>query len=153
MGVRKLSKMNSNVTILNFLTFLAEIRSMFRKMHLFAEQSNLLQSVSTTVIPFKGEPSDYADDGVTLSVALNAELLKPVDCEKKALGAALLLRHTAGFWLAEAEVGWTGEKVGWDPIHSREVKSPSIEQIIEKIPPLIELIKERFTEEVRKLPA
>lgn len=66
---RKISKMNSNEIILKFVAFLAHVRAMFRQFHLFAEKSPALHSVSTMVIPFKGDPSDYADDGVTISIA------------------------------------------------------------------------------------
>jgi hypothetical protein len=144
--------MNSTELILKFLTFLARVRAMFRQVHLFAENSPALHTVSTMVIPFKGEPSDYADDGVTISIALNAELRKPVDSEKKAIGMSLLLRHSGGRWHAESEVGWTGEKIGWDPFDSKEVRAISIEEITNQIPPLVEWAGMRFREEVAKLP-
>jgi len=144
--------MNSTELILKFLTFLAEVRAMFRQVHLFAENSPALHAVTTMVIPFKTEPSDYADDGVTISIASNAELRRPADSEKKAIGMSLLLRHTGGGWHAEIEVGWTGEKVGWDPFDSKEVRAVSIEEIITLIPPLIERAETRFRAEVAKLP-
>ncbi|MEI6218798.1 MAG: hypothetical protein WCP86_07845 [bacterium] len=145
--------MNSTELIITFLTFLAGVRAMFRQVHLFAEGSPALHNVSTVVIPFKGESSGYADDGVTISIALNAELRKPADSEKKAIGISLLLRHIDGRWHAESEVGWTGEKVGWDPLDSKEVQAVSIEEIINQIPPLVEWAGMRFREEVAQLPA
>jgi hypothetical protein len=143
--------MNSNEIILKFVAFLAHVRAMFRQFHLFAEKSPVLHSVSTMVIPFKGDPSDYADDGVTVSIALNAEVRKVTDSEKKAVGMSLLLRHSGGLWIAEAEVGWTGEKVGWDPFASKEVQATSIEEIMNKIPSLVEWMGVRFRDEVEKL--
>jgi hypothetical protein len=125
---------------------------MFRQVHLFAEKNPALNSVSTMVIPFKGGQSDYADDGVTISVALNAELRKPAASEKKAIGMSLLLRCTGGRWHVESEVGWTGEKVGWDPFDSKEAQADSIEEIICMTPPLVEWAATRFREEVAKLP-
>jgi len=144
--------MNSTEIVLKFLAFLAQVRTMFRQVHLFAEKIPALQTVSTTVIPFESQQSDYADAGVTISVALNAEVRVPVDSEKKALGMCLLLRHTGGLWLAEAEVGWTGEKVGWDPFDSKEARATSVEEIICIVPPLVEWMEMRFREEVAKLP-
>ncbi|MES2570129.1 MAG: hypothetical protein V4710_08745 [Verrucomicrobiota bacterium] len=144
--------MNSTERILNFLTFLAEVRAMFRQVHLFAENNPALHAVSTMVIPFKGEPSDYADDGVTLSIALNAELRKPSGSEKKAIGMSILLRHAGGRWHAECGVGWTGEQVGWDPVDSKEVQAVSIDEISSQVPPLVEWAGIRFREELAKLP-
>jgi hypothetical protein len=126
---------------------------MFRKTHLFAEKSSALQAASTTVIPFKSEQTDYAEYGVTLSVALNAEIRKPVDREKMAIGMALLMRRSGGVWIAEAEVGWTGRDVGWDSFASREVQSSSVEQLIEEVPALIAWMDETFREEVERLSA
>ena len=143
--------MNATEIILKFLTFLSQVRAMFRQVHLFAEQNPALREVSTMVIPFKGKPSDYADEGVTISIALNAELCKPINSERKAIGISLLLRHAGGEWLAEAEVGWTGENVGWDPFDSKEARAESIEEIISLVPSLVEWMDARFREEVAKL--
>ena len=149
---RKIPKMNSTGIILRFLAFLAEVRSMFRQVHLFAEKSNAFRAVSTDVIPFRGEESDYAQDGVTISIALNAELRAPIDSEKKALGFSLLLRHVQTGWIAEAEIGWSGEMVGWDSFDSREAKAASIEEVVGMVSPLVEWMGARFREEVAKLP-
>lgn len=143
--------MNSTEIILRFLTFLSQARAMFRQTHLFAEQSPALRAVSTIVIPSKGEQSDYADGGVTVSVALNAELGKPTNSERKAMGMSLLLRHSGGHWLAEAEIGWTGEKVGWDQFDSKEAQASSIEEMFSLALPLVEWLDMRFREEVAKL--
>lgn len=144
--------MNSTETILRFLSFLSEVEAMFRQVHLDAEKNHALRDVSTMVIPFKCEVSDYADHGVTISVALNAELRYPVDSDKKAIGMALLLRHAGGRWIAEAEVGWTGKNIGWDPFDSREAQEAAIEEMMNAVPPLVEWMGMRFREEVAKLP-
>jgi hypothetical protein len=124
---------------------------MFRQVHLFAEAVPELRAVSTMVMSFEGETSDYADSGVTISVALNAELRDPINPEKKALGMSLLLRHSGEMWLVEAEVGWTGEQIGWDPLESREVQAVSIEDVFQKAPPLVEWMAAKFKEEVETL--
>jgi hypothetical protein len=144
--------MNSTELILRFLTFLAGLRAMFLEVHIFAEKSPALHTVSTSVIPSKVYPSDYADDGVTISIALNAELRKPIDSEKQAIGMSLLLRHAGGQWHAESEVGWSGRMIGWDQFDSKEVQAVSVEEIIHQIPPLVEWAGMRFREEVAKLP-
>jgi hypothetical protein len=145
--------MNSTDTIiLKFTAFLAQVSAAFNKVAILAEQNPALHTVTTRVIPFKVEPSDYADDGVTISVALNAEVRKPADSEKKAMGMSLLLRRAGGVWFAEAEVGWTGEKVGWDPFDSKEAQATSIEAIISKAPALVDWMGMRFREEASKLP-
>src|SRR5262245_17836738 len=127
---------STDTTILGFIAFLARMCAMFRKVALFAENVPILHSISTSVIPSKAEPSDYAVDGVIISIALNAELVKPLDADRQAIGMSLLLRHTGGFWLAEAEVGWSGQSIGWDDFDSREIQCPSIEEIIQAVPPL-----------------
>jgi hypothetical protein len=143
--------MTSDEIVLEFLVFLAHVRALFRQVHLFAEESPALRDVSTTVIPFKGEPSDYADRGVNVSVALNAEVLNPTNSERKAIGMSLLLRRSGGLWIAEAEVGWTGDRIGWDPFDSKETQATSIDEIMAKITPLVEWMSLRFQEEVTKL--
>jgi hypothetical protein len=142
---------NSTETVLQFIAFLAQVRAMFRQVHLLAEKDPLLRSVSTSVIPFKTEPSDYADTGVIITLALNAELTMPADSERKALGMSLLLRHSNGLWVAESEVGWTGQMVGWDPFDATEVQADSIEEVIQKVPALVERAGLKFKEEVAKL--
>ena len=144
--------MNSTEIVLRFISFLSDLRAMFRQVHLDAEKNRALRDVSTTVIPFKGESSDHADDGVTISVALNAELRNPTDSEKRAIGMTLLLRHAGGCWIAEAETGWTGQNIGWDPFDAREAQAETIEELIIAVPPLFEWIGTRFREEAAKLP-
>ena len=143
--------MNSTQIILEFLAFLAEVEGMFRKVHLFAEKNRAFRSVCTMVIPSKAEPSEYADNGVIISIALDAELRKPIDSDKKSLGISLLLRHTRGAWLAEAEVGWSGEQIGWDSFDSKEAQAKSIDEIVGMTPSLVDWLETRFREEVAKL--
>src|SRR4051794_29190147 len=111
--------MSSSEVVVRFISFLALVRSMFRQTHLFAEKENVFCDVSTNVEPFKVEESEYADDGVTLSIALNANLRNPRDSERQALGMSLLIRRSSGNWIAEAEVGFTGRDVGWDPFECK----------------------------------
>ncbi len=106
--------MNSTEVILDFLSFIADLRKKFGEVHLVAERCPALHDVTTEVIPFKGEPSDYAERGVTICLSLIAELRKPIDSDKKAIGVDLLLRHTEQGWIAEAEIGWSGRDIGWD---------------------------------------
>ena len=143
--------MKSTEQVLAFLSFLAEMHSIFRHAHLFSESCPALCNVSTLVIPFKGRTSDYADEGVTVSIALSADLRKPIDRERRAIGMSFLLRHAEGHWRAETEAGWIGEEVGWDPFDSRETQSTSIEEIISNVSPLVEWADVRFRAEVAKL--
>src|SRR5262249_43887628 len=69
---------STGTIVLGFIAFLARMRAMFREVRLFAENVPTLHSISTSVIPSRAEPSDYADDGVIISIALNAELVKLV---------------------------------------------------------------------------
>ncbi len=144
--------MNSTDIILRFLSFLSAVRTTFRQVHLDAEKDRALRDVSTMVLPSKGEASDYADDGVTISVALNAELRNPIDSDKKAIGMSLLLRHAGGRWIAEAEIGWTGKNIGWNQFDEREVQGATVEDLMNAAPPLVEWMETRFREEVAKLP-
>jgi hypothetical protein len=143
--------MNSTTTVLHFLDFLADVRRMFNQVHIVSERSAALHSVSTEVFPFKGKSSTHDYGGLTISVYLSAELRSPPDSEHRAIGMSWLLRHTDGVWLSEAEVGWSGRMIGWDHFDSREVQADSIEVIIDKIPPTLEWLCERFKEEVRVL--
>lgn len=143
--------MNSTKVILEFLSFLATTRAIFREVHIFSERSPALRDVSTSVMPFKCKPSDYADEGVTISIALNAELRTPLDSERQAIGMSCLLRHAGEQWHAEVEVGWTGAEVGWDDFESWEAQAISIEEIESQVPPLVELAGARFRAEVATL--
>lgn len=145
--------MNTTQTILRFIEFLAQVSASFNKVAIFAENQTSLHTVTTRVSPFKGESSEYAEEGATIAVFLNAELRAPVDSEKKALGMSLLLRHTAGLWVAEAEVGWSGEMVGWDPIESKESRATSIEELMNETPPLVEWMGGKFAEALQDLKA
>jgi hypothetical protein len=144
--------LNSTQIILEFLAFLAEVEGMFRQVHLFAEKIPAFRSVCTMVIPSKAEPSEYADHGVIISIALDAELRKPIDSDKKSLGISLLLRHTRGVWLAEADVGWSGQNIGWDSFDSKEAQAKSIDEIVSMTPSLVDWLDMRFREEVGKFP-
>ena len=144
--------MSASEVVLRFVGFLAVVRSMFRQTHLFAEKQRSLQSVSTSVEPFKVEDSAYADEGVTLTLALNANLRKPPSSERQAVGMTLLLRRREGRWIAEAEVGWTGRDVGWDPLASKEIECASPEDLMAKVPPLVTWMDATFRETVEKLP-
>jgi hypothetical protein len=143
--------MNSTETVLRFLAFLAQVQGMFRQVHLIAEKSPILCDVSTDVIPSLGAASNYADEGVTISIALNGWFVKPPDSEREAMGMSVLLRHCDGVWIAEAEVGWTGREIGWDPFDSKETEATSIEEIMDKAPPLVEWMGTRFRKELEML--
>ena len=110
-GGGKFPRWNSPETIIStFIEFLARVRAMFREVHLFAEMDPRLHSVTTAVIPFKTKPLDYADDGLTTAVALNAELVKWEDRNRKAIGMSLLLRRSGGMWCAEGGSGLVWRK-------------------------------------------
>lgn len=143
--------MSSSEAIVRFISSLAGIRSMFRQTHLFAEKQNIVQTVSTQVEPFKGEVSDYADKGISLTIALNANLRSPPDLERHAVGMTLLIRRRGGKWIAEAEVGWTGRDIGWDPFESREIERASPEELMDDVPPLVEWMDANFRETIKKL--
>ena len=139
-------------SILDFLSLLASIRAGFRRIHIFSEECGLFRRVITTVNPFMVANADgYADGGVTIQFGLDAELLTPPNLERKALGASLLLRRKSGMWVLEAEIGWSGEQVGWDSIDSRDTTETTIEGVIQKMPELGEWLCARFKEEVGKL--
>ncbi len=133
------------------MVFLAETEAVFRGVHIVCERNLAFRAVSTSVIPFKAKPSDYADEGVTIEIALNAELRYPCAPERKAIGMSLLLRHSGNYWIAEAEVGWSGVQIGWDPLHSKEAVAESIEDIMDKISPMVEWVANQFKSEVAQL--
>lgn len=144
--------MSSSAVVIQFISFLALIRSLFRQTHLFAEHEIVISEVSTHVEPFKVEESDYADNGVTLSIALNANLRNPRDPEKQAIGMSFLVRRRGGIWLAEAEVGFTGRDVGWDPFESKEARFNTIEDLMVDAIPLVSWMDRVFRDAVLKLP-
>lgn len=141
--------MSDNDLILKFLVFLAQVRTSFRKTHIFAESNPILRNVNTSITPFRAESAN-ADLGVTLSVDLFADIVNAADIEKSSLGMSLVLRCYGGLWIAEAEVGWSGHEIGWDPFDSREAQSRSIEGIMDKVHLLVEWMEARFREEVQK---
>ena len=118
-----------------------------------AEGCAVLRNISTDVIPFKCEASDYADEGVTISIALSADLCVPIDSEKKAIGMSLLLRHAEGLWIAEAEIGWTGVNIGWDAFESREFREESLDVARPQIKGIVVWAGETFRQEVAKISA
>ncbi len=142
--------MNSTEVILDFLSFIADLRKKFGEVHLVAERCPALHDVTTEVIPFKGEPSDYAERGVTICLSLIAELRKPIDSDKKAIGVDLLLRHTEQGWIAEAEIGWSGREIGWDNFDEREAQTETIEETYIIVPPMVDWLGSRVREEIAK---
>jgi hypothetical protein len=152
MEAPQVPKMNVSETIIGFIAFLSDVRSMFRQTHLFVEKERAIRDVSTLIEPFKGEESQYADCGVTLSIALNANLRNPPNLERRALGMSLLIRRSSGTWIAEAEVGWSGNAVGWDPFASRKIQSTALEDVIANVPALIAWMDSTFRSAVAELP-
>jgi hypothetical protein len=144
--------MSVSEAFVRFIVFLSDARSMFRQTHLFAEKERTIRDVSTLIEPFKGEESQYADYGVTLSIALSANLRDPPNVERRALGMSLLIRRSSGTWIAEAEVGWSGNEVGWDPFASREIQSTSPEDVIANVPALVAWMDSTFRSAVAELP-
>jgi hypothetical protein len=63
------------------------------------------------------------------------------------------LRLIDGRWVIEAEVGWSGSEVGWDQFRSQEVEASCIEEVIQKVPPIVDWLVAAFREEVAKLPS
>ena len=137
--------MNTNEVILSFLIFMAKAGAMFRQIHVMAEKCPGLKNISTQVIPFRVDPSEYADGGVTLSFALDADVVAP-DGGLLALGISLVLRRSGGVWIAEAAVGGVDEKVGWTSLDSRDVRGESMEDIIAGALPLIDWMRTRLAE-------
>ena len=145
------SRVSSSESVLDFIGFLASVDAQFRRARIAAEKSAAVRDVSTMVIPFKAATSDDADKGVTISVALNAELRRPLNSERKALGMSLLLRRVAGSWIAESEVGWSGKEIGWDVFEAKELKADSLESLMLQVPAIVDRASARFAEEVAKL--
>jgi len=137
---------------IELIAFLADARSMFRQTHIFAEKEAAISDVFTTIEPFKAEDTRFADRGVTLSIALNANLRHPRNPEKRALGMSLMIRRSAGIWIAEAEVGWTGNEVGWDPFASKEIQHASPEEVFANLPALVTWMDSVFRQTVAELP-
>lgn len=144
--------MSASTVVIQFISFLALVRSMFRQTHMFAETVTAISDVSTHVEPFKVEGSDYADNGVTLSISLNANLRKPQDPERQAIGMSLLIRRSGGSWIADAEVGFTGRDVGWDPFDSKEAQFDTVEDLMIDAAPLVNWMDRVFRDAVAKLP-
>lgn len=137
--------------IVQFIAFLANARVMFRQTHLFAERSPVFREILTSLDFFKGQETGYADGGVTVSIALNAELRQPNDLDGCAMGMSLLIRRSAGAWITEAEVGWTRMDVGWDPFASMDLRSTSVEQMMAAAPTQIAWMDAVFREAVTQL--
>lgn len=137
--------------VFGFVGLMAEVQARFRTEAILAERNPALYDLSTSVIPSKCDPSDYADDGVTIHVALNAELRVPLDEDKKAIGTSLLIRHAEGHWIAESEIGWSGARIGWDPFDSQEIEADTLEELVQRIPAIVDWVCTRFREETAKL--
>jgi hypothetical protein len=143
--------MSSSDSVLDFIAFLASVDAQFRRTRIAAEKSTALRDVSTMVIPFKAATSDDADNGVTISVALNAELRRPLDSERRAIGMSLLLRRVAGSWIADSEVAWSGKDIGWDAFDAKELQTDSLESLMVQVPAIVDWASARFAAEVAKL--
>jgi hypothetical protein len=141
----------SGEVIVQFIAFLADARVMFWQTHQFAEQRPVFREILTSLDPFKGEEVGYADGGVTVSIALSAELRQPNDLHGCAIGMSLLIRRSAGAWITEAEVGWTRIDVGWDPFASMDLRSTSVEQMMAAAPTQIAWMDAVFREAVTQL--
>src|SRR5678816_2245231 len=48
---------------------------------------------------------DYAEEGIVLTISIDADLSAPPDKDKRSIGASLLLRRTLGTWLAKPRSG------------------------------------------------
>ena len=138
--------------LLEFIGILAYVRKELRCLEIFASKQSSVSSISVTVAPTKTESvSDYADAGVTMLLALDAELKIPLDDNKKAIGASFLLRRSLGIWIVEAEVGWSGSEIGWDAFHSQEIREELFAQVAPKIPELLEQLSARFRSAIIQL--
>jgi len=145
------SEVNPTELVLKCIAALADVRAKFRDVHIAMQQDRQFCEVSTDVFPGKTQVCEYADYGVTLSVALNCELCKPISEDKKALGMSVLVRHSNGVWVCEFELGWSGQAVGWDAFDSTTVESATIEMFIESITSGTSHLCEKFLEFVKKL--
>lgn len=146
-----MSEVSSTDLVLRCIATLAEARAKFRDVHIAMQKDRQFCEVSTDVFPGKTQACEYADYGVTLSVALNCELCKPISEDKKALGMSVLVRHSNGVWVCEFELGWSGLAVGWDAFDSTTVESATIEMLLEDIPSGTNQLCEKFLEFVKKL--
>jgi hypothetical protein len=143
--------MSSSDVILNFIEFLASVRSMFRQTHLYAEKQPALRDVTTSIEPFKAEGSHYSDLGADLSFELTANLRDPPTSERRSIGMSLLVRRSAGTWFAVGEIGWSGDEVGWDSFQSKELEYSSPEDLMANVHTLVEWMDFAFRAAVTEL--
>jgi len=135
--------------ILRFMQLLATLRAIFRKTHIFLESVERFKMVSTHVIPFQQiensfENSDQETLGVSISFAIDADLKQPSDVNHASIGVSLKLWHVENRWKAEAEIGWSGSDIGWDPFDDKEIETDNIEQLIDKLPEFTETFLDHF---------
>lgn len=146
-----MSEVNSTELVLKCMAALADVRAQFRTVHIAIQKDAQFYEVSTDVFVGRTQACEYADYGVTLSVALNCELCTPISADKKAIGMSVLIRHSNGVWVSEFELGWSGQAAGWDTFDSTTNQSAAIEQLIEGIAGPTNQLCEKFLQVVKNL--
>jgi hypothetical protein len=108
--------MTKHSQLTEFITALAEVRNIFRDIHICMERKESFSKVSTDVIPFSGRASQANSKKTSINITTSGELLNWKDINKKAFGVSLLICYADEKWTLECEYGWSGQEVGWDPI-------------------------------------
>jgi len=142
----------SDECVLEFIGILAAVNRCFTQTAASIRGMSVISSVSVLVIPVGMQSaSEYADLGMVISLAVNAELRAPVDDNRKAIGVSLLLRRSSGVWIVEAELGWSGVAIGLDAFDSREERMGDWSELASKVPDLAEWLSARLESEVKRL--
>ncbi|MCO7227473.1 hypothetical protein [Pleionea sp. CnH1-48] len=132
-----------------FLRALGVVRASFRRAQINVQKQSEVKSVVVSVNPSYSEEStetenDYAQDGVTLNIALDADLnLKGPD-EQDGMGVSLLIRRSNNNWIVEGEIGWSSSYIGWDQFYEKELVHQNISEVIEMLPPFVESLLDDF---------
>lgn len=114
--------------------------------------SNLDGSIIDVIPTNLPNSFDELESRPRISISLDAKLHQPIIPGKYGIGASFFLHHVGNGWLAEAEIGWTSNEIGWESFGSREVQQESIAGIEEACRPILDWLEKKYQEEASKDP-
>jgi hypothetical protein len=139
----------SDKLLLKFIQMLANIRKLFRLVHINIEKSFKVNNVETNVSPFEDEHGDL-DEKVSISIFLDAELKQHINPERQSFVVSLTIRHYKQSWVAEGEIGWSGISVGWDNYIDREYHTQDINEFFIGLPNFVSELLNLYQVEFNK---
>lgn len=132
-------KNDDSITVLLFIRTLARMRYLFRDLHLYLQSMSGVHCIHVDISPSEHSSSseiskNYADYGVTINMELDSELTKMGPEGQHSMGISVLVRRSNGQWIAEGEIGWISNEIGWDRFYDKEIKADNINIFFEELP-------------------